>query len=66
MKKQKTYIVSKIKYDTDDAKVKLPKTLKITIPNDIIDIDEIDQYLSDEISNRTGFCHRGFVTNGDK
>jgi len=66
MKKKKTYIVSQIKWDTDGAKVKLPKTLKVTIPNDITDIDDIDEYISDEISNRTGFCHTGFVTDKDK
>jgi len=56
----KTYIVTNIKYDTDGAKVKLPKTLTITVPEDISDPDEVVEYISDEISNETGYCHMGF------
>ena len=29
--------------------------------NFIIDIYALDEYLSDDISNRTGFCHNGFT-----
>lgn len=58
----KTYIVTNIKYDTDGAKVKLPKTLTITVPEDISDPDEVAEYISDEISNETGYCHMGFST----
>lgn len=40
--------------DTEDAVDILPSEIKI--PDDITDLDEISDYLSDE----TGFCHFGF------
>ena len=58
----KTYTVTNIKYDTDGQKIKLPKELIITVPNDVEGYDEIENYISDEISNITGFCHEGFAT----
>lgn len=51
------YKVSNIIYDTDKEDINLPKTVEITIPDDIEDIED---YLRDEISNVTGFCHFGF------
>jgi uncharacterized protein YdeI (YjbR/CyaY-like superfamily) len=57
-----TYEVSDIKYDTDGEEVDLPKTLTITVPDDIVDEVEMEEYISDEISNITGFCHKGFTT----
>lgn len=56
------YEVSNIKYDTDGEEVDLPKTLTITVPDDIVDEVEMEEYISDEISNITGFCHKGFTT----
>lgn len=57
------YDITNIKYDTDGAKVRLPKKMKITIPDDVEKTYEgVEQYISDEISNRTGFCHAGFAT----
>jgi len=53
------YIVTDIKYDTDGEKIDLPKILEIDISDDIEE-DEIEEYISDEISNQTGFCHFGF------
>lgn len=53
-------IATNIKFDTDGEVVELPKLLEIEIPNDITDQQEIDDYVSDEISNITGFCHYGF------
>ena len=53
------YTITDIKYDTDGEDVDLPTTLTITIP-DNKEQDEVEQYISDEISNRTGFCHFGF------
>lgn len=43
-----------IKWDTDGENINLPK--EIEIPKDMIDEDEISDYLSDI----TGFCHFGF------
>lgn len=56
------YEVTDIKYDTDGEKIKLPKTLKIIVPSEITDPNEILEYIENEISNRTGFCHEGFCT----
>jgi hypothetical protein len=58
--------VYNIKYDTDGVKVKLPKELEINVPDDITDREDIEQILSDEISNITGFCHFGFLIEGEK
>ena len=56
----KQITVTNIQYDTDDIEIDLPTTLDIDIPEDLED-EDIQDYLSDEISNRTGFCHFGFT-----
>lgn len=56
------YTVTNIKYDTDGEDIDLPKELKIDVPNDLTERDEIEEYINDEISNKTGFCHLGFAT----
>ena len=56
-----TYTVSEIEYDTDGEEVDLPEILTIKVPNDCVNEEEVYLYISDEISNRTGFCHKGFV-----
>lgn len=62
MKKTTQYKVTKIKYDTDGYKVKLPKTLVINVPNELKTYEDIEEFISDEISDRTGYCHGGFET----
>lgn len=59
------YTVTDIIYDTDGEDVDLPSELVINVPNDITDEQEIDDYISDEISSITGFCHKGFTLNTD-
>jgi len=57
------YTVTNIDYDTDGEEVDLPKELVIDIPNEDFvkyTAEEIDEFISDEISNITGFCHNGF------
>jgi hypothetical protein len=56
--------VTKIKYDTDGVKVKLPKKMNIVVPDDVMSegYEAIEQHISDEISNRTGYCHLGYCT----
>jgi len=56
------YLVTNIKYDTDGKRVKLPKTLTIIVPDDCKEYEEIEQFISDEISNKTGYCHTGYST----
>lgn len=53
--------VYKIKYDTDGARVKLPKKLEIEIPTELTDHNEMLDYVSNIISDTTGFCHKGFA-----
>ena len=53
-------IATNIKFDTDGEVIELPKELTIEIPNEITDEQEIADFVSDEISNITGFCHYGF------
>ena len=48
-----------IKYDTDGEKVDLPKELSFSYEGDI-EIEELEDFVSDDISNKTGFCHQGF------
>jgi len=56
------YIVTNIDYDTDNEDVSLPQSLEISVPNTkgLLDIVFIEGYISDEITNITGFCHFGF------
>jgi hypothetical protein len=49
-----------IQYDTDGMPVDLPNEIDIEVPIDITEEDDVADYLSDEISNRTGYCHFGF------
>lgn len=61
MAENRTYLVTNIKYDTDGIEVELPSEMTIVIPEGIEE-DEFLDYISDEISNRTGYCHFGFST----
>jgi hypothetical protein len=58
------FIITNIKYDTDGGKPNLPKTLKIDVPSDVLKegYEATEQYISDEISNQTGYCHEGYCT----
>ena len=59
------FIITNIQYDTDGVSAKslgLPKELKIIVPDECDGYDEIEQYISDEISNQTGYCHKGYAT----
>lgn len=47
-------------YDTDDEIIAdLPNTIEFML-DDQTDTYEMEQYISDEITNITGFCHNGF------
>ena len=54
------YTVTNIEYDTEDV-TNLPTTLEIEVDDDLDNYEKVE-YISDEISNRTGFCHKGFAT----
>ena len=46
-------------WDTDGENVRLPN--EIEIPNTMIELDAISDYITDE----TGFCHKGFELDYD-
>jgi hypothetical protein len=48
-------------YDTDGEKIDLPESLEIEVSDELDNEDKLE-FISDEISNRTGFCHFGFTT----
>jgi|TARA_R110000851_G_scaffold281736_1_gene435203 hypothetical protein len=59
-----TYKVSGIDYDTDGEDIPtLPKELEIIVHHSQYETqEEIEEYLSDQISEQTGFCHKGFTS----
>ena len=58
------HVVYNIEYDTDGEKVELPDRREIELPDDT-DPEDVEELLSDEISNITGFCHFGFLIEGE-
>jgi len=62
--KKTEYIVSDIEYDGEDVS-DLPRELTVTVHHcdDFLTYEEIEQYVSDKISEETGFCHNGYTTN---
>lgn len=56
------YSATDIIYDLDEDEdgADLPKTIAIKVPNEIILSSDIEDYISDKISDETGFCHKGF------
>ena len=60
----KKYLVTNIQWDTDGEDVDLPNELEIILPDDeeLNSPEEIEEYISNEITNETGFCHFGFST----
>ena len=60
----KKYLVKNIQWDTDGEDVDLPNELEIILPDDeeLNSPEEIEEYISNEITNETGFCHFGFST----
>ena len=47
----KTYIITNVEYDTDNQDVNLPKKLEIEVHDYLKDDQEIDDFISDKISN---------------
>jgi len=56
------YTVFNIQYDTDGEQVDLPEKLTIEVPEDLKEDSDIADFISDKISDETGFCHFGFNT----
>jgi len=55
------YTVENIEYDTDGTLIELPTTLEIEVEDSLNDYDKVE-FISDKISDITGFCHLGFTT----
>ena len=58
-----TYTASGIQWDTDGEDVDLPEEMDVEVPVDLVDAgdeDAIEEYISDYITDATGFCHNGF------
>ena len=50
-----------IKWDTDGEEIDLPKRISVDVPVEVTgDNDELEDYLSDFITDFTGWCHGGF------
>lgn len=56
--------INDIEYDTDgEYYPTLPKSIKVEVHHSSYSTyEEIEEYLSDQISVQTGFCHKGFTT----
>lgn len=54
------YRVTEILYDTDGEDVELPQTMDIEVDDDLSEEEALD-YIGEEISSRTSFCHNGFT-----
>lgn len=48
-----------IDYDTDGEDVSLPTELAFSLDS-TLSKEEIEEMVSDKISDETGFCHKGF------
>ena len=54
----KHYRVFSIRYDIDDGPASTPEELIIGVPAE--EMERLEDFLSDEISQQTGWCHNGF------
>ena len=54
------YRVFDIKWDIDDGEASTPSEMFVDVPAEEIIADDIEQYITDEISNITGWCHNGY------
>lgn len=56
------YRIYDIQWDTDGEAVDLPTefTLETEYPVEDYDLNDIEEFFSEEITQRTGFCHNGF------
>ncbi len=57
----RVFLVTDIHWDTDGEEVDLPEEMTVNVSEDEeLEEDEIEEYISDKISDETGFCHFGF------
>jgi len=57
----RVFLITDIDWDTDGEEVDLPEEITVNVSEDEeLEEDEIEEYISDKISDKTGFCHFGF------
>ncbi|SVB48163.1 uncharacterized protein METZ01_LOCUS201017, partial [marine metagenome] len=68
----KVFQVSNIEWDTEDSSgegpegLDLPKSLTVNVPDEhLSSYEDTEEFISDFISNVTGFTHKGYNTNPD-
>ena len=54
------YIVTNIIWDTDGMDVSLPSEMIVDVLDCIDNQEAIELFISDEITDVTGYCHGGF------
>lgn len=66
-KEFRIFHLQNIDWDTDgdkSLKKSLPKSMRVVVTMDDVenldDMDEVDDYISDYISDEIGFCHYGY------
>lgn len=50
-----------IDWDTDGEDVDLPNEIEVNVPAEVVDYDDVNDYISDWLSDEYGFCHNGFL-----
>lgn len=53
--------VYNIDWDTDGEDVDLPNEIEVNVPAEVVDYDDVNDYISDWLSDEYGFCHNGFL-----
>lgn len=62
---RQNFTITDIDYDVDTPSEKeaLPKTMEIEVElSENNCYEDVENFISEEISNRTGYCHKGFAT----
>lgn len=64
-KKTRKFFILGIKWDKDDRRTKLNDQMRIEVTSDevedIEDFEEVEERISDKLSDETGFCHDGWA-----
>lgn len=62
---KRTFIVSDILWNVDVKRFNLPKKMKVTVTSedvsDLNDMEDIEEFISDKITDITAFCHFGWL-----
>ena len=53
-----------IDWDTDGEDVDLPNEVEVDVPAEVVDYGDVEDFISDYLSDEYGFCHKGFDIEG--